>query len=172
MTISEHVEVPIGTVFETLKKDLVVAEKPTFSWDEDSEVRDMLRAIFHEDEDDDAISVAQAPAAVLNEEARGMCSTRVDVQLLEVGEPLSASKFSKKVGSDDASGSGFSSHVMLNSCISASLGDRDEVFISDNTMQEDIQCSVSETEAICTNKRRRGRPRKNDLVQKKMVHVL
>ena len=167
LTIPDHVEVPIATVFETLKKDLVVAEKPTFSWDEDSKVRDMLRAVFHEDEDNGAVSVAQVPVAVINEDDRGLCSTRVDVQLLEVGEPLSASKVSKKVGSVDASGSGFSGHVVLNSGNSASIGGQDDMFISDDTMQEAIQCSVSETEAFCANKRRRGRPRKNELLLKK-----
>ena len=134
LTISDHVEVPIAKVFESLKKDLVVAEKSSFSWDEDSEVRDMLRAVFHEEEDDGVISVAQAPGAVLNDKARGICSTRVDVQLLEVGESLSASKNSEKLCSDVASGSCFNGQNMLNSRNNASLGGRDEVFINEVTI--------------------------------------
>ena len=57
LTFSDHVDVPIAKVFESLKKDLVVVEKPSFSWDEDSKVRDMLHAVFHEEEDDDSSNV-------------------------------------------------------------------------------------------------------------------
>ena len=91
-----------------------MAEKPSFSWDEDSDVREMLHNVFHEDEED-GVSVTQALDAVFNEEATEICSTRADVQLLEVGGSLNASNNSEKVGTEVARGSCFIGHDMLDS---------------------------------------------------------
>ena len=111
LTISDHVDVPIAKVFESLKKDLIVANKQSFSWDDDPEVRDMLCKVFHE-EDDGVDSYDQNEVEMHTD---GADVNMVDVQLMEVGE---MSESSAKVVSDDEGGGlngGRSNVVMVDS---------------------------------------------------------
>ena len=129
----------------------MVAENPSFSWDEDSEVRDMLCAVFHEEEDDVSSNVQSGGPVQIDVETGG-CSNMDDVQLLEVGELISASRSSVKADSFVAGGgqtSDKSKGVIVG---------HDAVV----TLPEDFMCSVSESEAVGAIKRRRGRPKKSE----------
>lgn len=48
-SIQDHANIPISKVLQTLKKDLVIVDKPDFLWDDDPEIRDMLAKVFQEE---------------------------------------------------------------------------------------------------------------------------
>lgn len=49
LTINDQADIPISRVFQQLKNDLIVVDKPDFLWDEDPKVRAMLASVFQED---------------------------------------------------------------------------------------------------------------------------
>ena len=153
LTISDRVDVPIAKVFESLKKDLIVADKQSFSWDDDPEVRDMLCKVFHEEDD----GVDSDDQNVVEMQTKDAGVNMVDVQLLEVGDS------EKNIAVEGGLCGGRSNEVMF---------DSEKILTVEGSEPVDIGCSVSESEAVGVVKRCRGRLKKSALGHKSHTSTL